>query len=110
MRVISKRQLKEFWEASGHQRSQGPLEAWHSRVSDFAVSWHSWGDLKADFPTASLVGDCVVFNIGGNKIRLVTRIRYASRKVYILRVMTHREYDRENWKEECGCFSPPPRK
>jgi mRNA interferase HigB len=49
------------------------------------VAWHAWGDVKDDFSTASLVGNCAVFNIGGNKYRLVTRILYVSQKVFILR-------------------------
>jgi len=64
--------------------------------------------VKAAFPSASIVGDCVVFNIGGNKYRLVTRIRYKSRKVFVLKVMTHSEYDEDKWKDECGCFEPSP--
>ena len=51
--------------------------------------------------------DCVIFNIGGNKYRLVTRILYPSQKVFILKVMTHKEYDQDKWKKECGCFAPP---
>ena len=72
------------------------------------VAWQSWGDVKADFSSASLVGSCVVFNIGGNKYRLITRILYVSQKVFVLMVMTHEEYDEDKWKEQCGCFTPPP--
>ncbi|MBI3408666.1 MAG: type II toxin-antitoxin system HigB family toxin [Planctomycetes bacterium] len=50
------------------------------------------------------------FNIGGNKYRLITRPLYASQKVFVLKVMTHVEYDKNKWQEECGCFAPPPRK
>ncbi|MGL5095108.1 MAG: type II toxin-antitoxin system HigB family toxin, partial [Planctomycetia bacterium] len=73
-------------------------------------AWRSWSDVKAEFGSASLVGNCVVFNIGGNKYRLATRILYRSRKVFVLRVMTHAEYDEKSWKAECGCFEPPPKK
>jgi mRNA interferase HigB len=66
--------------------------------------------VKAAFAGASIVGDCIVFNIGGNKYRLVTRIRYPSQKVFILKVMTHSEYDKDKWKDECGCFDAPPQK
>jgi hypothetical protein len=45
---------------------------------------------------------------GCNKYRLVTRILYRSQKVYILKVMTHQEYDDRKWKEQCGCFAAPP--
>jgi mRNA interferase HigB len=50
----------------------------------------------------------VVFNIGGNKYRLITRIRYPAQKVFVLMVMTHSEYGEDKWKDECGCFGPPP--
>lgn len=108
MRVISKARLKQFWKVPGHQASEGPLRAWYTHVSNRTVAWQSWGDVKAEFGTASLVGNCVVFNIGGNKYRLVTRILYPSQKVFVLKVMTHKEYDEDKWKEECGCYSPPP--
>ena len=112
MRVISKARLKQFWETPGHEGAAGPLRAWYGHVNSKTISWQSWGDVKAPFASASIVGDCVVFNIGGNKYRLITRIRYATRKVFVLKVMTHREYDEDAWKGECGCFElpPPPKK
>lgn len=110
MRVISKARLKRFWQVSGHQDSEGPLRAWYTHVNNKTVAWHTWGDLKAEFGSASIVGNCVIFNIGGNKYRLVTRPLYASQKVFVLKVMTHAEYDKNKWREECGCFAPPPKK
>lgn len=110
MRVISKSRLRAFWEESGREDAEGPLRAWYTHVSNKSVSWHSWGDVKSTFGNASLVGHCAVFNIGGNKYRLVTRILYPSQKVFILKVMTHVEYDNDKWKEDCGCFKPPPRR
>jgi mRNA interferase HigB len=74
------------------------------------VAWHSWADVKAEFGSASLVGNCVVFNIGGNKYRLVTRILSPSQKVFILKCMTHAEYDEDKWKGDCGCYESPPPK
>ncbi len=70
-----------------------PLRAWYTHVGSSTVAWQSWGDVKAEFGSASHVGNCVVFNIGGNKYRLVTRILYVSQKVFVLKVMTHKEYD-----------------
>ena len=93
MRVISKAKLRAFWDEPGHEDAEGPLRAWHTHVSSKTVSWRSWGDVKAEFGTASSVGNCVVFNIGGNKYRLVTRILYPSQKVFVLKVMPHSEYD-----------------
>ncbi len=66
--------------------------------------------MKATFSHADLVGNCSVFNIGGNKYRLITRILYPSQKVFILKVMTHKQYDKEDWKNECGCFTVAPHK
>lgn len=110
MRVISKARLRQFWEMPGHDDVEGPLRAWHTHVNSRTVSWQSWGDVKSDFASASIVGNCVVFNIGGNKYRLVTRVLYSSHKVFILKVMTHKEYDDAQWKEECGCYQLPPSK
>jgi mRNA interferase HigB len=86
------------------------LRAWHTHVSHRSVAWQAWADVKAEFGTASLVGNCVVFNIGGNKYRMITRILYPSQKVFALKVMTHAEYDEGKWKKNCGCFEPPPAK
>jgi len=110
MRVISKARIRQFWGTPGHDDSEGPLRAWYTHVSNRSVAWQSWGDVKAEFGTASLAGNCVVFNIGGNKYRLVTRILYSSQKIFILTVMTHEEYDQDTWKEDYGCYSPPPKR
>src|SRR5436190_20151924 len=108
MRIVFKARLRALWETPACYDSERPLRAWHTHVSNRSVAWQAWGDVKADFGTASLVGNCVVFNIGGNKYRLVSRILYFSQKVFILKVMTHAEYDLNKWKEDCGCFEGPP--
>lgn len=108
MRVISKARLRQFWIQPGRDDAEGPLRAWYTHVNSKAVLWQSWADVKAEFSHASIVGNCVVFNIGGNKYRLITRVLYSSQKVFVLRVMSHVEYDRDNWKADCGCYQPPP--
>jgi len=55
-------------------------------------------ELRVTFPTADRVGDLVVFNIGGNKYRLIASIHFNRSKVYIRHVLTHQEYDRGGWK------------
>lgn len=109
MRVISKSRLRQFWESPQGRNAEGPLRAWHTHVSSKSIEWRDWGHVKADFGSASIVGNCVVFNIGGNKFRLVVRIFYASHKIFVLRVMTHKAYDEGKWQAECGCFEPPPK-
>ena len=108
MWIISKSRLRAFWELPGCQHAEGPLRAWHMHVSNRTVARQSWAEARALFGNASLIGNCVVFNIGGNKFRLATRILYPSQKVFILKVMTHKQYDQDRWKDECGCFAPPP--
>jgi mRNA interferase HigB len=108
MRVISRARLRSFWANPLCSEAEGPLRAWYSHVASRRTIWHSWGDLKREFGTASSVGNCVVFNIGGNKFRLIVRVLYVSQKVFVLKVMAHKEYDHEQWKQECGCFEGPP--
>ncbi|MBL8830707.1 MAG: type II toxin-antitoxin system HigB family toxin [Planctomycetaceae bacterium] len=108
MRIITHSRLKQFWELSRHRDAEGPLRAWYGHVRHKSVAWKSFHDVRAVFASASLVGNCVVFNIGGNKYRLVTRIMYRSQKVFVLKVMTHHEYDAGDWKVDCGCFADAP--
>ncbi|MEX0865939.1 MAG: type II toxin-antitoxin system HigB family toxin [Pirellulales bacterium] len=110
MRAISKSRLRQFWERPDCGGAEKPLRAWYTHVNSKSVVWQTWADVSSDFATASIVGNCIVFNIGGNKYRLITRVLYGSQKVFILKVMTHKEYDDDQWKEECGCYATPPRK
>ncbi|HLW68824.1 MAG TPA: type II toxin-antitoxin system HigB family toxin, partial [Gemmataceae bacterium] len=104
MWVVSLKRLRAFWAI--HPRAEAPLRGWYTVTS--AADWQSFADLRGMFPSADLVGNCTVFNIGGNKFRLIARVLYLSHKVYVLRVMTHQEYDHEDWPTQCGCFLPPP--
>ena len=90
MRIIAKRALRVFWER--HPQAKGPLEAWHQEVA--RAEWAHPSAVKAQFNSASLLPDNrVVFNIGGNKYRLVVKINYAFHIMYIRFVGSHREYD-----------------
>lgn len=62
-------------------------------------SYSSFVDLRAAFPSADQVGRLTVFNVGGNRVRLITAIHYNRQRVYIRAVLTHAEYDEERWKE-----------
>lgn len=91
MRVIALKRLREHWEKPGRRDSEQPLKSWYAVVR--AASWAHLADLKVQFGSASVVGERVVFNIAGNKYRLVAYINYAFHTVYIRFVGTHREYD-----------------
>jgi mRNA interferase HigB len=108
VRVISKSRLREFWQTPAYADSEGPLAAWYKHVE--TADWTKSSDVKSDFVHVDFVGNCAVFNIVGNKYRLIARILYPYHKVYILRVMTHKQYDNGPWQKECGCHSPPPKK
>ena len=91
MRVIARKTLQNFWQA-GHADAEQPLRAWFGEVS-LAV-WTGMADLKARYPHASVVdAERVVFNIGGNKYRLVAKIWFSGQAVYVKFVGTHAEYD-----------------
>jgi len=99
MRVIAKPRLRRFWEE--HKDAQEPLSSWWkvSRRSD----WRSIRDVRLTYPHADAVLlDCglqvTVFNVGGNKYRLVTRIIYEHHRIYIKAVLTHAQYARGKWK------------
>lgn len=99
MHIITKKRLKEFW--SAHPDAESPLRTW-AKITEKA-SWQNLAEVRASFPTADPVCECTVFNIGGNKYRLIGHINYRRRKVYVLHVLTHREYDEEKWKDDCYC-------
>jgi mRNA interferase HigB len=62
-------------------------------------TFSNFAELRAIFLTADQVGKLTVFNIGGNKVRLITAIHYNRRKIYVRAVLTHAEYDEGRWKE-----------
>jgi mRNA interferase HigB len=92
MRVISVRTLKEFWEEPGNADSEQPLRAWYAEAKE--SEWANSNDIKEKFHSASVVGkNRIVFNIKGNKYRLIVAIKYEFKIVYIRFVGTHKEYD-----------------
>jgi mRNA interferase HigB len=96
MRVISRRKLREFW--SKHGDAQTSLLLWYQRTTD--AKWQNLADVRQVFPSADLVGNLTVFNIGGNKYRLITLIDYESQIVFTRNVLTHSDYDKEKWKND----------
>ena len=95
MHIISRKRLREFWEKQPD--SKAPLIRWYKVMekTDFA----NFGELRAAFPSADKVGNLVVFNIGGNKYRLVASIHFNRNKVYVRDVLTHIDYSKGEWKK-----------
>lgn len=95
MHVISRKKLKDFWEA--HPDCEHALRAWFKiiRTTRYAM----WADLKHAFGAkVDKVNDRIVFDIGGNKCRVITIIHFSRGKLYVRDVLTHPQYDREGWK------------
>jgi mRNA interferase HigB len=92
VQIIAKRTLRLFW--ARHRRAEMPLRAWYAIVD--RADWESPADVKAMFgSTVDFVGDNrLIFDIGGNKYRLVVHVAYAYGRVLVKFIGTHAEYDR----------------
>lgn len=94
MHVISRKALHLFWER--YPDSQTALARWFKIMQQ--TDFNNLGELRFTFPTADKVDDWVVFNIGGNKYRLIASIHFNRGKVYVRHILTHQEYTRGAWK------------
>ena len=95
MRVITKSTLRKFWEHPAYRDAQGPLESWHEEV--LHAKWSSPQEVKAQYGNVSICGNNrVVFNIGGNKYRLVIEMQYRAGIAWVKFIGTHAQYDQIN--------------
>lgn len=95
MHVISRKRLNEF--ADRYPETASALAHWYHAMKK--ANFGSFAEIRLLFPSTDRVGKLTVFNIGGNKVRLIAAIHYNRRKIYIRAVMTHSEYDLGKWKE-----------
>ena len=95
MHVITRKRLNEF--AKLHPDTKNALAQWYKliRKNEFV----SIVEMRELFPSADQVGKLTVFNIGGNKVRLIAAIHYNRKKIYVRAVLTHTEYDEKRWRE-----------
>jgi mRNA interferase HigB len=99
VRVIAKKMLQRF--GRKHPDAQGPLLRWYNAVED--AEWADLSEVRAVFPHADQVRAAsgrpvTIFNIGGNKYRLITAIHYNRQIVFVMRFYTHEQYDGVDWK------------
>jgi mRNA interferase HigB len=95
MRLIAKSTLVKFWSQPASVDSKGGLQSWHDEV--VKASWKTPQDIKAQYSNASFCGNNrVVFNIAGNKYRLVVEMQYRAGIVWVKFVGTHARYDQIN--------------
>jgi mRNA interferase HigB len=96
MHVISYRCLKEY--AHSHNDCSDSLDSWYKIASK--SNWSNLIQVQSVFPSAEAVGNFTVFNIKGNKYRLIVSIDYQRQLIYIKYVLTHAEYDKDAWKND----------
>lgn len=93
MRIVSHKALKASYETSGHEEAKVPLQRWYDIAEN--AEWHNFAEMRADFPSVDSVGNQhYVFNIGGNKFRLVVVVKFVMGYIFIRFVGTHSEYDK----------------
>ena len=97
MDIIGLTKLQDFW--NRHAAATAPLEQWRQAVE--SVDWEHFADLRRTYPSADRVGRCYIFNIGGNKYRLIASVDFPAARVYIREVLTHAEYNRNKWRRHC---------
>ena len=95
MHIITRKRLFEF--ARKHPDAESALDHWYRVMKRY--TFDSFASLRRVFPSADQIGKVTVFNVGGNKARLIAAIHYNRRKVFIRHVLTHDEYDKGKWKE-----------
>ena len=93
MRIIAKGTLKDFWSVNDYRDSEQPLKSWYQEVK--RANWNNHNEVKAQYVNASILRyGRIVFNVAGNKYRLVAWINYKLKIVYIRFIGTHAKYDK----------------
>jgi mRNA interferase HigB len=93
--IISRKRITVF--VNKHPGCNNALGSWYRILKHTTVM--NFVELRKIFPSADQVGGLTVFNIGGNKARLIAAIHYNTQRLYICHVLTHKEYDKNRWKE-----------
>ena len=94
MHIITKKRIIQA--ADQHKSCNTALLGWYKVMKDAEL--RDFAELKALFNSVDKVGNVFVFNIGGNKLRLVAAIHFNTQKVFIRAILTHKEYDKDKWK------------
>lgn len=110
MRPITRKAIRQFVENRSGARDQARriFRVWMKTLEH--AEWANFADLRETFPSADLVGICVVFDVGHNKYRVIANVDYSRQAVYFRAVYTHQEYDAVDWQKDCHCHSKPGKK
>ncbi|MEP7149706.1 MAG: type II toxin-antitoxin system HigB family toxin [Acidobacteriota bacterium] len=102
MRIISEKRLREFWEdANGAEkdRREKAMREWKTVVRQ--ADWNTFADVRQTFNHSDVYGNCTIFDVAGNQYRVIAKVAYGIKVVFIRAVLTHAEYDENKWKSDC---------
>ncbi len=97
MRIIIEKPIKEFW--LQHAEAEAAMKEWIKKVK--LVDWNNFSDVRKTFNHADIYKCCLIFDVGGNNYRIIAKIKYEFKIVYIRYVLTHNEYDQNKWQNDC---------
>lgn len=97
MRIISRKAFRTYWEL--HPESEDVFVDFYQKLKQLDAS--NFAELRQTFPNADLLGDCIVFNVGGNNYRVIVHLDFSVQTIWIRFVMSHAEYDKGRWKTDC---------
>ena len=96
MRVISHKKIIIF--GKKHPDARNSLDVWYRIVKQ--TDFNSFAEIRKTFPSADVYEKFTIFNIGGNKYRLIVTIHYNRKMVFIRNILTHNQYNKNSWKEQ----------
>ena len=99
VRVISRKKIRDA--SRVHPEWEASLSAWYKVAKN--ADWARFPDVKQSWSNSDKVGACIVFDISYNKCRLVAWINYRGKKVFIRYILSHADYDKGKWKDDCDC-------
>lgn len=97
MRIISEKGIREFWQQ--RPEAEKAMREWIQTVK--LTDWNDFSDVRKTFNHADIYGGCVIFDVGGNKYRIIGKIAYGFKIVFIRFVLTHRQYDERKCQSDC---------
>lgn len=98
MWVISEKILREFWNDPKYKQSKTALSAWHKNVRN--AKWANFAEVKDTYNSVDKYENKIIFDVGGNKYRVIAVIDFKAHKVFIRAVLDHKEYDEGKWKDD----------
>ena len=97
MRIISEKRLREFWQKN--PEAEKAMREWVKTVR--LADWNNFADVRKTFNHSDVFGGCAIFDVGGDKYRIIAKIAYGLKIVFIRFVLTHKEYDDKKWQTDC---------